>query len=166
MASSVAPAADWGALVRASSLAVAILATPLAASTCPVPAASHPTIGAALRDSACTTIELAAGTFVENILVARDVAIEGVDATATIVAGSTEVASASTEVSLARMAIDGTAPGVAGCWPSLLRATGGARVTVGDDVAVTNSGILSGSCRLFVDGFESAGMLAWSERAP
>lgn len=114
----------------------------------------------------CTTIELATGAFAENIVVTREVAIAGAGATASIVAGSMEIAGAATEVSLARMAIDGTAPGVAGCWPSLLRATGGARVTVGDDVAVTNSGILSGSCRLFVDGFESAGMLAWSERAP
>ena len=114
----------------------------------------------------CTTIELATGAFAENIVVTREVAIAGAGATASIVAGSMEIAGAATEVSLARMAIDGTASGGAGCWSSLLRTTGGARVTAGDDVAVTNSGIPNGPCRLFADGFESAGTLAWSDQVP
>jgi hypothetical protein len=166
MVSSGAPVELWRRLLRASPLAASILASPLTASTCPVPEASHPTIGAALRDATCTTIELAARAFAENIVVTRDVAIAGAGATASIVAGSMEIAGASTDVSLARLAMDGTGASVAGCWPSLLRTTGGARLTANDDVSVTNSGISTGACRLFADGFESAGVLAWSAASP
>jgi len=123
-------------------------------------------MGAAVRDVACTTIQLAAGSYPENVVVARDVAVEGAGSGPSIVTGAIEVSGAASDVTLAGLSLDGTAAGVAGCWTSLLRTTGGARLESIEDVRVTNSGISSGPCRLFADGFESAGMLAWSNRAP
>lgn len=149
-----------------SALLVALWSHSAAAAPCPVPTIAHPTLGAAVRDVACTTIQLAAGTFAENVVLARDLAIEGAGSGFSILTGAIEVSGAASDVTLARLALDGAAAAVAGCWPSLLRATGGARLEASDDVSVTNSGSSSGVCRLFVDGFESAGMLAWSDRAP
>jgi hypothetical protein len=51
--------------------------TRAAAVTCSVPSASYATINAALADSACTTIELANGTYTETLTLGRDVTIEG-----------------------------------------------------------------------------------------
>lgn len=146
--------------------ALALAARAAAAALCGVPSVSHPTVAAALRDVACTTIQLAAGTYPENVAVARDVAIEGAGASLSIVAGAVAVSGAATDATLARLALDGTAAGVAGCWPAVLSATDGARLAADDDVAVTNSGIALGGCRLFADGFESGGTLAWSLRQP
>lgn len=151
---------------RFCALFVVLGAQGAAAALCPVPTNPHPTLDAAVRDVACTTIQLAAGTYSENVVVTRDVAIEGAGSGLSKLAGALEVSSAASDITLARLSIDGTSSGVAGCWPSLLRTTGGARMTVGDDVAVSNSGIPNGPCRLFADGFESAGTLAWSNRAP
>ncbi len=134
--------------------------------TCGVPSAGHPTVGAAVRDAACTTIQLAAGSYLENVVVNRDLGIEGAGSGLSIVAGAVEIAGAASDVTLAGLSIDGTAAGVAGCWPSLLRTTGGARLAAGDDVLVTHSGLSNGGCRLFADGFESGGTLAWSLRQP
>ena len=158
--------ARLGRGARLSGLLAALWSQSAAAAPCTVPTIAHPTLGAAVRDVACTTIQLAAGTFAENVVVARDLAIEGAGSGLSIVAGPIEIVGAASDVTLAGLSLDGTAAGVAGCWPSLLRATGGARLEASDDVGVTNSGISSGACRLFVDGFESAGMLAWSDRVP
>lgn len=136
------------------------------ADSCSVPTTAHPTIGAAVRDGACTSIQLAAGNYPENLLLSRDVAIEGVSANMTTLAGTVEAAGVATDVSLARISLDGTAAGVSGCWPSLLQTRAGARLAADEDVEVTNSGIATSPCRLFIDGFESAGTLAWSNRVP
>lgn len=145
---------------------LALAAQSAAAALCGVPSVSHPTVGAAVRDLSCTTIQLAAGTYPENVVVARDVAIAGAGASLSIVAGAIEVSGAATDAALARLALDGGAAGVAGCWPALLSATAGARLVADDDVAVTNSGVALGGCRLFADSFESGGTLAWSMRLP
>lgn len=152
--------------VRFSWLLVALWSQSAAASLCSVPTISHPTLGAAVRDVACTTIQLAAGSYPENVVVTRDVAIVGAGSGLSTVAGALEVSGVASDVTLARLAIDGTAASVAGCWTSLLRTTGGARLGADDDVVVTSSGLTNGACRLFIDGFESAGTLAWSTRFP
>ena len=136
------------------------------AAVCDVPSASHPTVGAALRDAFCTTIQLAAGVFEENVAVERDVILQGAGSGASVLAGHLAVTGATTDAQLSGLGIDGTAAGVAGCWPSVLSSTGGARLDSSDDVVVTNSGIPNGGCRLFADGFESGGTLAWSLRQP
>jgi hypothetical protein len=48
----------------------------------------------------------------------------------------------------------------------MLKASGGATVTSGADLRVLNSAAGGAACRLFADGFESAGTLAWSARVP
>ncbi len=147
-------------------LCLALVGQAASAALCSVPSASHPTVGAAVRDVACTTIQLAMGDYPENLVLSRGVAIEGVSASATTLSGAVEAGGPATDASLARLSLDGTAAGVAGCWPSLLRTTGGARLTATDGVSVTNSGISSGACRIFADGFESSGVLAWSAASP
>lgn len=155
-----------GAVGCCALLLLAFVARPAAAATCNVPAPGHPTLGAAVRDVACTAIQLAAGTFPENLEVGRDLTIAGAGSATSTVAGALAVSGAGTDVILAGVAIDGTAAGVAGCWPSVLSATDGARVDSSSDVVVANSGIPNGACRLFADGFESGGTLAWSLRQP
>lgn len=146
--------------------AFVLLAAPALPSNCPVPAAGHPTIGAALRDAACTAIQLAAGSYAENVEVSRDVAIAGSGSALSTLEGAVAVSGSATNLTLAALAVEGVSAGVAGCWPSLLVATGGARVVATDDVVVKNSGIANGACRIFNDGFESGGTLAWSATAP
>jgi predicted outer membrane repeat protein len=63
----------------------------VAGSTCNVPSGgtySYPTIQAALNDAGCATINLAAGTYQENLTIARAVIINGASASSTIVHGT------------------------------------------------------------------------------
>ena len=142
------------------------LAAPSLAAVCPVPSAGHPTIGSAVADGTCTTIQLAAGSYPENVEIARDVAVAGAGSAATTLLGALRSTGSGTEVALSGLAVDGSAPGVAGCWPDLLEAAGGGRVVAGPDVVVRNTAAASGLCRIFDDGFESGSALAWSDFAP
>lgn len=45
--------------------------------TCDVPTAGHPTIQSAVDDPACTMVNVAAGTFYENVVISRDVTLQG-----------------------------------------------------------------------------------------
>ncbi len=56
-------------------------------STCSVPSIQYPTIAAALAAPACAHIQVAAGTYAENLTVSRSVTIKGTDAETTIVDG-------------------------------------------------------------------------------
>ena len=157
------PARSGSLSLLATVLAVS---APALAAVCPVPSAGHPTIGAAVADVACTTIELAAGAFPENVEIGRDVAVAGAGSAATTLLGALRSTGSGTEVVLSGLAVDGSAPGVAGCWPDLLEAAGGGRVVAGPDVVVRNTAAASGLCRIFDDGFESGSALAWSDFAP
>ena len=97
--------------------------------TCAVPSAAHPTLGAATRDGTCTLVQLAAGSFPENVEIARDLAILGAGSGATIVQGHFFVSGAGNDVTVDAILVDGTAAGVAGCWPEILKASGGATIT-------------------------------------
>ena len=152
-------------LLAAGALA-AVAASPTWAGTCNVPSAPHPTVGAALRDANCTTVQLGAGAYAENVAVARDVTLQGGGSAATFLEGFLAATGATTDVTLAALTIDGTAAGVAGCWPEALAAAGGAELATGPDVVVLQSATGGGPCRLFADGFESAGTLAWSSHVP
>jgi hypothetical protein len=157
----------WG--IRLATLAAALgaaLAPPAGAATCAVPAPSHPTIGAALRDGNCTTIELAAGSYPENVTVERDVVVQGAGSSASVLQGYLAVTGATADVALVGLTIDGTAAGVAGCWREVLSVAGGAEVATGPDVVVLQTTAGGTACRLFADGFESGGVLAWSAHAP
>ncbi|MDQ1346659.1 MAG: hypothetical protein QG573_28 [Acidobacteriota bacterium] len=139
---------------------------PTWAGTCNVPSGSHPTVGAALRDGDCTTVQLGAGAYPENLAIARDVTLQGTGSAATFLEGFLAATGATVDVTLAALTIDGTAAGVAGCWREALATAGGAEVAPGPDVVVLQTATGGGLCRLFSDGFESAGTLAWSSHAP
>ncbi len=145
---------------------VAASSAPARAVTCNVPSASHPTLGAVLRDGSCTTAELAAGSHAGNVTLNRDLAVAGAGSSSTSLAGYLAVAGAGTEVTLAALSIDGTAAGVAGCWSEILAAYGGGKVTAGPDLRVLQTAAGGTDCRLFADDFESGGVLAWSAHAP
>lgn len=142
------------------------LAAPSLAAVCPVPSAEHPTIGAAVADGGCTTIQLAAGSYPENVEIGRDLALAGAGAAATTLSGALRAAGTGVEVALSGLTVDGTTGGVAGCWPDLLDARAGARVVAGPDVTVLQTASPGGACRVFEDGFESGGTRAWSAAAP
>jgi pectin methylesterase-like acyl-CoA thioesterase len=64
--------------------------TAVAGSTCNVPSGgmyNYPTIQAAVDDAGCATINVAAGTYRENVQIKRAVTINGAGATSTIVDG-------------------------------------------------------------------------------
>lgn len=157
----------WPAL--AAACAIGLLLVPARAAwgaVCPVPSVGHPTIGAAVRDPVCTTVQLAAGTFAESVEVARDLAIAGVGSAVSAVAGHLLVSGATSDVTLSGLRVDTTGTGVAGCWPRALETVGGAEVAAGPDVDVRHTAVGDPPCRLFVDGFESSGTLAWSAAVP
>jgi len=139
---------------------------PASAATCDVPSASYPTVGAALREAGCSPIQLATGSFPENVLVERDVALQGAGSDASFLEGYFAATGATVNVTLAALTVDGTASGVAGCWREVLSATGGAQVATGPDVVVLQTSSGGSACRLFADGFESGGVLAWSGHVP
>lgn len=143
-----------------------LFCAPLPAVTCNVPTTPYPTLGAAVRDAGCTLVQLAAGSFAEHVDLTRDLAIEGAGSASTTLQGHLRVTGAGNDVTLNGLTIDGTATGVAGCWGEILLATGGGTVTAGADLRALNTAVLSSGCRLFADGFESGGTLAWSVRLP
>lgn len=139
---------------------------PASAATCDVPSAPYPTVGAALRDLSCSPIQLAAGIYPENVLVERSVVLQGAGSSASFLEGYLLATGATASVTLASLRVDGTAAGVAGCWDGLVSVTGGAEVVTGPDVVVLQTSSGGTGCRLFADGFESGGVLAWSVHAP
>jgi hypothetical protein len=141
-------------------------ATGAFAVTCTVPSASHPTVGAAVRDADCTLVQLAAGTFPENVAIARDLALSGTGSTWTAIEGYLTVSGAGVDLAVDALRVDGTAPGVAGCWAEVLLASGGGKLTAGADLSVLNTAVGGAACRIFDDGFESGGVLAWSGHVP
>ncbi|MDQ1349155.1 MAG: hypothetical protein QG573_2533 [Acidobacteriota bacterium] len=156
--------------LEASQLALvavlAVTAWPLAAATCNVPSGGHPTIDSAVRDPACTTAQLAAGSFAESVEIGRDFALVGAGPAASVVAGAVRVTGSGSDVTISALRVDTTSAGVAGCWPRALEATAGAELAAGPDVEVLHTATGSGPCRLFTDGFESGGTLAWSATLP
>jgi hypothetical protein len=150
----------------AAAVAAALAAPPAQAATCNVPSASYPTIGAAVVASTCTTVQLAAGTYPEDVRIARDLAVQGAGSATTVIAGLFQVTGASTDVTLASLRVDGTSPGVAGCWPALLVAQGGAQVVAAPDVDVRNAGGPGTGCRLLNSSFETGDLSAWSASQP
>lgn len=147
-------------------LTVALAAAAAEAAVCSVPSPSHPTLGAAVRDAGCTLVQAAAGAFPENVAIARDLALQGAGSGASVVQGFFVASGAGVEVTLAEILVDGTAAGVAGCWGEILLASDGATLDSGADLRVVNTAAGGAVCRLFADGFESGGVLAWSASVP
>ena len=76
-------------LPRPFALLLATLAasSPAAAALCPVPTATYPTISSAIADGACHEIQVAAGTYEENLGITRDLTLRGAGADRTTIDG-------------------------------------------------------------------------------
>jgi hypothetical protein len=128
-----------------------------------VPSGPHPTIQSAVDDGSCTEILLAAQSFVESVLISRDLSVAGVSAETSIIEGQLEVEGGTTQVSLESMTVDASARGVAGTVEQALLVEGGAEVTC-LDVVVRNA--VEDPWTIFADGFESGDTSAWSNTVP
>jgi len=122
------------------------------AATCNVPSPSHPTLRAAVEDVGCTDIVVAAGTFTEVPVIARDLAIQGAGSSRSFVHGQVQVTAGA--VSLGGLHISAAA--------DALWVHSGAQVA-GFDLEVVDGDV---EPSLFADGFESGGTGAWSGVAP
>ncbi len=136
----------------ALALAVIFSAGSAWAVTCSVPSAPHPTIQAAVDDVGCTDIVVAAGSFAESPLIARNLSVQGAGSGSTYIQGQVEVTAG--VVTLAGLNI--SAAGEA------LWTHSGAQVS-GFDLAVVN-GLVEPP--LFADGFESGTTGSWSAVVP
>jgi len=151
-------------LVQATSLIMGFLwASPGVSVVCQVPTGPYPTVQSAVDNPVCTEIELAAQTFQESVLIARDLEMRGVSTTTTVIEGQLTVLGGSTQVVLEDLTMDGSALGVAGTLNEALLAEGGAEV-IGLRIVVLNA--TEDLPAIFSDGFESGDTSAWSAAAP
>jgi nitrous oxidase accessory protein NosD len=68
-------------------LVIALQTMPMAAAPCQVPSSAYPTIQAAVDDATCATINVAAGTYHERVMINRSVTIRGGGQETTVVDG-------------------------------------------------------------------------------
>jgi hypothetical protein len=144
-----------------AALALAVAAAPAAAITCSVPSAPYGTIASALADPTCTTVQVAAGTYVESLQATRDVTIQGAGSASTVVAGLLRASGPGVDVTLKSLRIDATASSATSCAPSALDVRLGAEVIPGPDLDVRGHGTPIANCVLASDGFESGNLAAW-----
>ena len=142
----------FGCVRAAVVLLLTVAASPAGAATCNVPSAPHPTIQAAVDDVGCTDIVVAAGTYAEAPLIARDLSIQGAGSGSTYVQGQVQVTAGVVNLGGLNISAAGEA----------LWAHSGAEVS-GFDLEVTNGTV---EPPLFADGFESGTTGAWSAVMP
>ncbi len=149
--------------VSVAAAQVLLCASTSLAAVCTVPSGSYPTIQSAVDDPGCTEILLAAQTFVEPVVIARDLIMSGASSSATVLEGRVVVEGATTQAELHHLTVDASAPAVAGCYPVALLARGGAELAAHAVVVVNGGG---DACAIFRDGFESGDTAAWSTTMP
>ncbi len=66
---------------------VLLVAAPAFSQICAVPSATYPTIQSAVDDESCTAIDVAAGTYLENLFIDHTVTINGDPSSATVIDG-------------------------------------------------------------------------------
>ena len=142
---------------------VLLRASPVGAAVCQVPSGPYPTIQSAVDAPICTEIELAAQTFEESVVIARDLEIRGVSTASTVIEGQVTVEGGATQVALEDLTVDGSAPGVGGTFTEALLVEGGAEVS-GLRIVVLNA--TEDPSAIFADGFESGDTSAWSNVVP
>ena len=135
------------------------------AATCAVPSTSYPTLAAALAEATCDPIQIAAGTYVTDLAIARDVTLAGAGSSTTTIAGWVTVTGATTDAALNALRIDATAASATLCHASGLDVRGGAKAS-GVDLVVVGRPTPTSACAFFADGFESGDTTAWSARRP
>lgn len=145
---------------RVFALALAWLAVPsvAAAVVCDVPAA-YPTVQAAVNDSNCTEIVLAAQSFSETVTIARSLTLRGAGSSATTLSGSVSIAGPGVAVDLRQLTVDATGSGAAQALSIAIEAEVAAR-----DLVTRNGDGVTPS--IFTDGFESGDTSAWSSAVP
>jgi hypothetical protein len=151
---------SWLAAV-AFALVAAMVAPPLHAQTCTVPG-SHATVQEAADDPACVTIDLAAQTYSESVVLRRSLTVAGPAAGGAVIQGLVLVSGPTTVATLQDLTVEN------GCVPDAVRASGGAHL-VGENIQVERADGLP--CPLtadtiFVDGFETGNTGAWSSTSP
>jgi len=139
-------------------LTVVILGgSPCLAAICSVPSAPYPAVQSAVNDPACTEIVIGAQTFVESLVISRDLTLRGASSSTTVIKGRVTVVGAATHAEVRELRIDTSSLALVGSEALLVQA--GAQVTSIDLV------VLHGTT-LFVDGFEAGDTSAWSRTVP
>jgi len=151
------------AIQFAGVILVAVFALPCSAVVCSVPSAPHPTIQGAVDDLTCSEVVIAAGTFVEEVTIGRDLAVSGASTTTSIIEGRVVAEGAAIQIDIHDLTIDASAASAAGCFTDALLSRGGAQLSVSGVVVVNGDG---DACLLFRDGFESGHTAAWTTTVP
>ena len=138
-------------------------AAPCTATVCPVPSVPHPTIQEAVDDLACSEVTIAAGTFVEEVNIGRDLDVVGASSATTIIEGRMVVEGAAIQVDVHDLTIDASSLSAAGCFTGALLSRSGAHLSANGVVAINGDG---DACLLFQDGFESGNTTEWSTTVP
>ena len=126
--------------------------TPAGAATCNVPSATHTDIQTAVDDIGCAPIVIAAGTFIESVMIARSVNLTGAGSGQTFIQGQVQISDGTVHLAGIHLSAAGEA----------LWVHSGAEVSGFDLVVV--SGLVE--TPIFTDGFESGGTGEWSGVVP
>lgn len=140
------------AIAAAAVFTVAAMSISAESATCDVPSGSHPNIQAAVDDSGCGPIVIAAGSYPESVVIARTLNLVGAGSDQTFIQGQVQIFAGA--VHLAGMHISAA--------DEALFSTSGAEVS-GFDLVVFNGDF---EPPLFADGFETGNTDAWSAAAP
>ena len=133
---------------------------------CPVPTLAHPTITSALRDLGCDTVEVGAGTFPENLEIARDAVVQGAgpsDDARGLRAGHRRRQRGAAREPAGRRHRRRASPAASTISSKLVTAAASKRSPASRSCTRQPVAL---SCRIFSDGFESGGANAWSARVP
>jgi len=149
------------AVIAVAAIVLVAMTSPAFAQTCTVPG-SHATIQDAIDDPTCATVNLAAQTYPESIVIRRSLTLTGPGTGGAIVQGLVLVTGSGTQVTLQDLRVEN------GCIPDALRTSDGAQL-LGENLQVERSETLP--CPLtaetiFVNGFESGNTDAWSSTSP
>ena len=136
-----------------SGLLAALLAMPVTAAPCAVPSKIYATIQAAIDDPVCDPITVAPGTFEEEPVIGRSLALRGAGADLTFIQGRVRVTAGTVWLEDLRIP---TEPGLSS--PALSAASGAQVNAVG--VVVVSGAIV------FRDGFETGNTAQWTATVP
>ncbi|MEO8195246.1 MAG: hypothetical protein ABI689_00845 [Thermoanaerobaculia bacterium] len=129
------------------------------AAICTVPG-SHASLWAAVRDTACSEIDLAAQSRAESVVIGRSLTLAGPAGGGAILAGLLDVRGVGVVVTVSHLRVEN------GCQPVAAAATGGARLDGATLEVIASPGGPCPAVGLFADGFESGDSVRWSVTLP